>query len=57
MILREDGGFESEEEVNKESKQPLRDDDENVEYPVTGELLVTRRVLSVQVKEDDNEAV
>ena len=57
MILTEDGGFEFEEEANKESKQPLGDDDEDVEYPVIGELLVTRRALSVQVKEEDNEAV
>ena len=57
MILREDGGFEYEEEANEESKQPLGDDDEDIEYPITGELLVTRRALSVQVKEEDNEAV
>ena len=47
MILREDGGFESKEETNEESKQPLGDDDEDLEYPITGELLVTRRALSV----------
>ena len=28
-----------------------------MEYPVTGDLLVTRRALSVQVKEEDNEVV
>ena len=38
-------------------KQPLGDNDEDVEYPVTGELLVTRRALSVQVKEEDDEVV
>ena len=57
MILREDGGFESEEEANEECKQPLGDNDEDVEYLVTGELLVTIRALSVQVKEEDIEAV
>ena len=43
--------------TNEESKQPLGDDEEDVEYPVIRELLVTRRALSVQVKEEDNEAV
>ena len=57
MILMEDGGFESKEEANKESKQPLVDDDEDVEYPTTRELLMTKRALSVQVKEEYNEAV
>ena len=51
MILREDGGFESKEETNEESKQQLEDEDGDVEYPITGDLLVTMRVLSVQVKE------
>ena len=57
MILREDEGFESEEETNEKSKQPLGEDNEDVEYPVTGELLMTRRALSVQVKEEDDEVV
>ena len=57
MILREDGGFEYEEEANEESKQPLGDDDEDVEYLVTGELLVTRRALNVHVKGEYNEVV
>ena len=57
MILREDGGFEFEEEASEEFKQLLGDDDEDVEYPVIGEFLVTRRALSVQVKEEDNETV
>ena len=54
MILREDRGYKSEEEANKESKQPLKDDNEDVEYPVTWELLVTRRTLSAHMKEEDN---
>ena len=57
MILREDGGFESEEEANEESKQPLGNEDEDVAYLVIGELLVARRALSVQVKEEDDYAV
>ena len=57
MILREDGEFESKEEAIEEFKKPLGDNDENVEYPVTGEFLVTRRALNVQVKEEDNEEV
>ena len=59
MILREDGGFESEDEAIKESKQPLgeEEEEEDVEYPVSGELLVTRRALSVQVKEEDDDMV
>ena len=57
MILGKDGGFESEEEANEDFKQPLGNDDEGIEYSVTGELLVTRKALSVQVKEEDNEEV
>ena len=36
----------------KEFKNELEDEDE---YPIEGEALVTRRVLSAQVKEDDIE--
>ena len=50
-------GFKSEEEANEEPKQPLGEDGEDVEYTITGELLVTRRALSAQVKQGDNEAV
>ena len=35
MILREDRGFEFEEEASEESKQPLGDEDEDLEYLVT----------------------
>ena len=41
MILREDGGFKFEEETNEESKQTLGDDEKDIEYPITRELLVT----------------
>ena len=47
MILREDGGLEFEEEAIEESKQPLGEKDEDVEYLVIGELLVTGRALNV----------
>ena len=57
MILREDEGFESEEEINEESRKLLGDKDEDVEYLVTTELLVTRRALSVQVKEEYDDVV
>ena len=57
MILRDNGGFETEEDFDEESKQPLGEDNEDVEYPVTGEFLVTRRALSVQVKEEDPETM
>uniref|UniRef100_A0A1J3F727 CCHC-type domain-containing protein n=1 Tax=Noccaea caerulescens TaxID=107243 RepID=A0A1J3F727_NOCCA len=43
MILRPDGGYESQDEV--EASQAMSDDDV-VDYPETGELLVTRRALS-----------
>ena len=46
-ILREGGRFKSKEEANEESKQPLGDDDQNIEYLITGELIVTMRTLSV----------
>ncbi|KAK0572561.1 hypothetical protein LWI29_033492 [Acer saccharum] len=52
MILKDDGDIESEGESNEESMPPL-EDARNVEYPVGGELLVARRALSAQAKEDD----
>ena len=57
MILREDGGFETKENSDEESKQPLGEDNEDMEYPITRDLLVNKRALSVQVKEEDNEAM
>ncbi|GKV43146.1 hypothetical protein SLEP1_g50479 [Rubroshorea leprosula] len=52
MILREDGGIETEGESDDDSMPPLEADD-GMEYAVDGELLVTRRALNVQAKEDD----
>ncbi|GKV30806.1 hypothetical protein SLEP1_g39581 [Rubroshorea leprosula] len=53
MILREDGEIKTEGESDDESMPPLEDANNGVEYAVDGELLVIRRVLNVQAKEDD----
>ncbi|GKV17965.1 hypothetical protein SLEP1_g28407 [Rubroshorea leprosula] len=53
MILREDGEIEIEGESDDESMPPLEDANDGVEYAVDGELLVTKRALNVQAKEDD----
>ncbi|GKV00615.1 hypothetical protein SLEP1_g13281 [Rubroshorea leprosula] len=53
MILREDGEIEIEGESDDDSMPPLEDADDGMEYAVDGELLVTRRALNVQAKEDD----
>ena len=48
VILLEDGEYESEE------LQLLIDtDEETMDYPVKGELLVTRRILSVKQKKEE----
>ncbi|KAL5756660.1 hypothetical protein ACOSQ2_021406 [Xanthoceras sorbifolium] len=52
MVLKDDGGIESEGESDGESMPPL-EDASDFEYPVGGELLVARRALSAQAKEDD----
>ncbi|KAL5736801.1 hypothetical protein ACOSQ2_031589 [Xanthoceras sorbifolium] len=52
MVLKDDGGIESEGESDGESMPPLEDVGD-FEYPVGGELLVARRALSAQAKEDD----
>ncbi|GKV13414.1 hypothetical protein SLEP1_g24421 [Rubroshorea leprosula] len=52
MILREDGEIETEGESDDESMPPLEDANDGVEYAVDGELLITRRALNVQAKED-----
>ncbi|XP_050290025.1 uncharacterized protein LOC126728205 [Quercus robur] len=56
MIARIDGEVETESEGDDDQIPSLEDAcDDNVEYPVEGELLVARRALSAQVKEDDME--
>ncbi|KAL5798299.1 hypothetical protein ACOSQ2_003119 [Xanthoceras sorbifolium] len=52
MVLKDDGGIESEGESDDKSMPPLEDAGD-FEYPVGGELLVARRALSAQAKEDD----
>ncbi|KAL5794511.1 hypothetical protein ACOSP7_003105 [Xanthoceras sorbifolium] len=52
MVLKDDGGIESKGESDGESMPPLEDAGD-FEYQVGGELLVARRALSAQAKEDD----
>ena len=52
MVMRDNGEIEMDNESNCDSMPSLEDDD-GEEYYVQGELLVTRRALSVQAKEDD----
>ncbi|KAL6340571.1 hypothetical protein AAG906_010479 [Vitis piasezkii] len=52
MILRDNGEIESNDEDGTKSMPPLENMDDE-EYTVQGELLVTRRAPSMQVKEDD----
>ncbi|XP_061353685.1 uncharacterized protein LOC133298423 [Gastrolobium bilobum] len=51
MILKDNGDVESEGESDNES-MPSLEDASDIELPVEGELLVARRALNVQVKED-----
>ena len=53
MILREYGEIKTEGESDHDSMAPLEDADDGMEYVVDGELLVTKRALNVQAKEDD----
>ncbi|GKV46464.1 hypothetical protein SLEP1_g53445 [Rubroshorea leprosula] len=55
MILRADGEIETEGESDDESMPPLENANDGVEYAVDGELLITRRALNVQAKEDDED--
>ena len=52
MELRENGEIEFEDEDDNESMLSLEDVDEE-DYGGQGELLVARRALSVQIKEDE----
>ena len=54
MVLRDDGEVVTDDESDKESMPPLEDVDEE-EFAAQGELLVTRRALSLQAKEDKEE--
>ncbi|KAH9698010.1 hypothetical protein KPL71_023835 [Citrus sinensis] len=52
MILRDDGDVETESESDDDPMPPLEDANDGVEYPVDGKLMVARRALNMQVKED-----
>ena len=52
MILRDNCEIESDNEDDIKSMPPL-DDVDDKEHAAQGELLVTRKALSMQVKEDD----
>ena len=52
MVLRDDGEIETNDKNDTNSMPPLEDVDDE-EYAAQGDLLVARRALSVQVKEDD----
>ena len=52
MVMRDNGEIETDNESDRDSMPSLEDADD-VEYAVQGELMVARRALSVQAKEDD----
>ncbi|KAH9781057.1 Endonuclease [Citrus sinensis] len=52
MILRDDGDVETESELDDDPMPPLEDANDGVEYHVDGKLIVARRALNMQVKED-----
>ena len=52
IILKENGDVETDGESDNDSMPPL-EDASDIEYPFDGELLVARRALNVQVKEDE----
>ena len=52
MVLRDDGEIETEVEDDTDPIPPLEDTDEQ-EYPAHGDLLVARRALSAQAKDDE----
>ena len=52
MVMRDNGEIETDNESDCDSMPSLEDADDE-EYVVQGELMVARRALSVQAKEDD----
>ncbi|PON51241.1 hypothetical protein PanWU01x14_218020, partial [Parasponia andersonii] len=52
MVLRDDGEIETEDEDDTDPMPPLEDTDEE-EYPAQGDLLVARRALSAQAKDEE----
>jgi len=55
MILRDDGKIESTSETSDYVDMPPLVDDNDVEYAHEGQIMVIRRALSAQVKNDDVE--
>ena len=53
MIWRDDGVVKIESESNEKPMPPLEDADDGVKHPVDGKLMVARRALNMQVKEDE----
>jgi len=53
MVIRDNGEIETDDETELSNTQQEDEDDE--EFAVHGELLVTRRALSVQIKEDEED--
>lgn len=51
IILKKDREIES--RLEEEDAMPLLEEDDEMEYLVDGEILFTRRALSVQIKEDE----
>ncbi|KAH9792707.1 hypothetical protein KPL71_004239 [Citrus sinensis] len=52
MILRDYGDVETESESDDDPMPLLEDANDGVEYPIDGKLMVARRALNMQVKED-----
>ena len=54
MVVRADGEFESEEEIENDA-ETKSDEEETLEYPVEGEILVVKRSLSIQSTETEQQ--
>lgn len=54
MILTDNGEIESVDESKEESTPPL-EDVSKVEYPIEGEVFVTKLSLSAQAKEEEQQ--
>ena len=52
LILRDDGDVETESESDDDPMSPLKDANDGVEYPIDGKLMVVRRALNMQARED-----
>lgn len=53
MFIREDGEIES--GLREKDMMPHLEEDNEVEYPMDGKILVTRHDLNVQIKEDEEQ--